>query len=87
LATGTNGAMQRRASGSFKLPPAAWNFFVHISAVERAGMRDLNEGQKIPKELSLTSAPANPQQTFEAGVNLKARENELQFHLASSAAT
>jgi CspA family cold shock protein len=25
--------------------------FVHISAVERAGMRDLNEGQKISYEV------------------------------------
>ena len=25
--------------------------FVHISAVERAGMRDLNEGQKIAYEV------------------------------------
>jgi len=25
--------------------------FVHISAVERAGMRDLNEGQKIEYEV------------------------------------
>jgi len=25
--------------------------FVHISAVERAGMRDLNEGQKIAYEI------------------------------------
>jgi CspA family cold shock protein len=25
--------------------------FVHISAVERAGMRDLNEGQKISYEI------------------------------------
>jgi cold shock protein len=26
-------------------------FFVHISAVERAGIRDLNEGQKIAYEI------------------------------------
>jgi cold shock CspA family protein len=38
--------MQRRALGSFNLTPAA-RVFVHISAVERAGMRDLNEAQKI----------------------------------------
>ena len=41
--------------------------FVHISAVERAGMRDLNEGQKISYEVSqkgaraLVFAPAPPQ--------------------------
>ena len=39
--------------------------FVHISAVERAGMGDLNEGQKIAyTRLSPTSAPANPQRTI-----------------------
>jgi CspA family cold shock protein len=27
------------------------DIFVHISAVERAGMRDLNEGQKIAFEI------------------------------------
>jgi len=27
------------------------DIFVHISAVERAGMRDLNEGQKIAYEV------------------------------------
>jgi CspA family cold shock protein len=42
--------MQRRALGSFNLTPAA-DVFVHISAVERAGMRDLNEGQKIAYEV------------------------------------
>ena len=31
--------------------------FVHISAVERAGLRDLNEGQKVAYEISLISAP------------------------------
>ena len=41
--------------------------FVHISAVERAGMRDLNEGQKIscdPVMLSRTSAPASRRRTI-----------------------
>ena len=38
--------------------------FVHISAVERAGMRDLNEGQRSPTRLSPTGAPANPQPTI-----------------------
>jgi hypothetical protein len=33
--------------------------FVHISAVERAGMNDLKEGQKLHSTLLLTSAPAN----------------------------
>jgi cold shock CspA family protein len=40
MATGTvNGSMQRRASGSFNQTAAAPTFFVHISAVERVGMR------------------------------------------------
>jgi CspA family cold shock protein len=43
--------MQRRALGSFNLTPVAADVFVHISAVERAGMRDLNEGQKIAYEV------------------------------------
>ena len=43
--------MRRKASGSFSPTPAAPNVFVHISAVERAGMRDLNEGQKIAYEV------------------------------------
>ena len=35
------------------IQPAAGgaDVFVHISAVERAGMRDLNEGQKIAYEV------------------------------------
>ena len=38
--------------------------FVHISAVERAGMRDLNEGQRSPMMLSRTSAPASRRRTI-----------------------
>jgi CspA family cold shock protein len=38
--------------------------FVHISAVERAGMRDLNEGQRSPMMLSRTSAPASRLRTI-----------------------
>jgi hypothetical protein len=33
--------------------------FVHIGAVERAGMRDLNEGQKISYEVSQKGARAS----------------------------
>ena len=43
--------MRRKASGSFSPTPAGPDVFVHISAVERAGMRDLNEGQKIAYEV------------------------------------
>jgi CspA family cold shock protein len=42
--------MQRRASGSSNLMAGA-DLFVHISAVERAGLQNLNEGQKIAYEV------------------------------------
>ena len=42
--------MQRKALRSFNLTPAAPTFS-SISAVERAGMRDLKEGQKIAYEV------------------------------------
>jgi cold shock protein len=38
--------------------------FVHISAVERAGMRDVNEGRRLSTRLLPTDAPANPQRTI-----------------------
>jgi cold shock protein len=38
--------------------------FVHISAVERPGMRDLNEGQNISMMLSRASAPASRRRTI-----------------------
>jgi cold shock protein len=38
--------------------------FVHISAVERAELRGLNEGQKIITRLSPTSAAASSQRTI-----------------------
>jgi len=38
--------------------------FVHISAVERAGMRDLNEGQKIAYEVVADRRTGNPQRTI-----------------------
>ena len=38
--------------------------FVHISAVERAGLHDLHEGQKIAYAVVPTGAPANPQPTI-----------------------
>jgi CspA family cold shock protein len=33
--------------------------FVHISALERAGLRDLQDGQNIEYELSQAAKPAN----------------------------
>ena len=43
----------REGSMWFSIQPDAGgpDVFVHISAVERAGMRDLNEGQKIAYEI------------------------------------
>jgi cold shock CspA family protein len=38
--------------------------FVQINAVERAGMRDLNEGQKISMMLSQTGALASRRRTI-----------------------
>ena len=43
--------MRRKVLGSFSLAAAAPTYFVNIGAVERAGMRDLNEGQKIAYEI------------------------------------
>jgi len=43
--------MRRKASGSFSPTRGGPDVFVHISAVERAGIRDLNEGQKIAYEI------------------------------------
>lgn len=36
--------------------------FVHVSAVERAGMRGLNDGQKITYELVKAASPARCRQ-------------------------
>jgi cold shock protein len=47
----SNGSMQRRALGLFNLTGAGADVFVHISAVERAGLQNLNEGQKIAYEV------------------------------------
>jgi cold shock CspA family protein len=46
--------------------PGAANFSNEkaISAVERAGMRDLNEGQKIAYEIVADSAAANSRPTI-----------------------
>ena len=43
--------MQRRALGLFNLTRVGADVFVHISAVERAGLQNLNEGQKIAYEV------------------------------------
>ena len=38
--------------------------FVHIRAVERAGLSGLNEARRSPTRLSPISAPANPRRTI-----------------------
>jgi cold shock protein len=65
MATGTVKWFNATKGFGFIQPDAGGtDVFVHISAVERAGMRDLNEGQKIGTRLSPTSAPANLQRTI-----------------------
>ena len=52
MATGTVKWFNATKGFGFIQPDAAGpDVFVHISAVERAGMRDLNEGQKIVYEI------------------------------------
>ena len=50
---------------SFNPITAARNVFVHISAVERAGLQGLNEGQKISYEVQ-------SERGKDAALNLKA---------------
>ena len=52
MATGTVKWFNSSKGFGFIQPDAGGpDVFVHISAVERAGMRDLNEGQKISYEV------------------------------------
>jgi cold shock protein len=52
MATGTVKWFKATKGFGFIQPDAGGpDLFVHISAVERAGMRDLNEGQKIAYEI------------------------------------
>jgi cold shock protein len=52
MATGTVKWFNAAKGFGFIQPDAGGtDVFVHISAVERAGMRDLNEGQKIAYEV------------------------------------
>ena len=52
MATGTVKWFNATKGFGFIQPDAGGpDVFVHISAVERAGMRDLNEGQKIAYEI------------------------------------
>ena len=52
MATGTVRWLNATKGLGFIQPDAGGtDVFVHISAVERAGMRDLNDGQKIAYEI------------------------------------
>ena len=51
--------------GFIKPEDGSKDVFVHISAVERAGMNSLSEGQRVSFEVSMESGKA-------AAVNLKA---------------
>ena len=66
MATGTVKWFNATKGFRFIQPDAGGaDVFVHISAVERVPMRDLNEGQKIAYEVVAdTGAPANPQRTI-----------------------
>jgi CspA family cold shock protein len=63
MATGTVKWLDATKGFGFIQPDAGGtDVFVHISAVERAGMRDLNEGQKIAYEVvaDKRTGTANP---------------------------
>ena len=58
MATGTVKWFNATKGFEFIQPDAGGpDVFVHISAVERAGMRDLNEGQKIAYEIVADKRP------------------------------
>ena len=62
MATGTVKWFNATKGFGFIQPDAGGvDVFVHISAVERAGMRDLNEGQKITYEVVAHRRTGNPQ--------------------------
>ncbi len=57
----------QKGFGFIKPDDGSNDVFVHISAVERAGMSQLNEGQKLSYDLV-----KNPKNGKEAAENLKA---------------
>ncbi len=57
----------QKGFGFIKPDDGSKDVFVHISAVERAGMSQLNEGQKVSYDLV-----KNPKNGKEAAENLKA---------------
>jgi cold shock CspA family protein len=61
-----SGSTRQRDMGSFSLLAAAGTVFVHISAVERAGLSSLNEGQAVEYEIESNRGK-------ESAINLKIR--------------
>ena len=65
MATGTVRWLNAtKGFGSIQPDAGGPDVFVHVSAVERAVLRGLNEGQKIAYESSPTGATANPRPTI-----------------------
>jgi CspA family cold shock protein len=65
MATGTVKWFNAMKGFGFIQPDAGGaDVFVHISAVERAGLRDLHEGQKIADEVVADKRTGNPQPTI-----------------------
>jgi CspA family cold shock protein len=57
MATGTVKWFNSQKGFGFIQPDGGGNdVFVHISAVERAGMRSLNEGQKVKYDVAMDAA-------------------------------
>jgi cold shock protein len=64
MATGTVKWFNATKGFGFIQPDAGADVFVHISAVERAGLHDLLEGQKIAYEVVADRRTGNPQRTI-----------------------